>query len=110
MRQRQPIRAIADRPEQEQVDVDHARPVPDAAGGAPQLALDLLARIEQLLGTKRGRNSYAGVEEVALVGHQPNRLGLVHRRGREHVDAVARKCRHRVEQVRPPVADVAAEA
>ncbi len=74
--------------QQQQVDVDHPRPVADAAGGAADVALDLLAGIEQLLGVERGLDPQAGVEEVGLVEHQADRLGLVHRGGGEHRDPV----------------------
>ena len=42
-------------PEQQQVDVDRARSVADAAGRAAELPLDGLARVEQRLGLEPGR-------------------------------------------------------
>ena len=85
--------------EQQHVDVDHPRPVAHAAGRAADLSLDLLARVEQLLGPERGLDPQAGVEEVGLVEDQADRLGLVHRRRGEHVDPVARQRRDRRRKV-----------
>ncbi len=57
--------------EQQQVDVDHARAVPDAARCPPDLALNRLAGVEQPLGVQRGADAQAGVIELALVRTRP---------------------------------------
>ena len=54
VRQREPLRAILGIAEQQHVDVDRPRAVAHAAGVAAQVALDRLARIEQLLGPELG--------------------------------------------------------
>src|SRR3712207_9256486 len=59
VRQRQPLRAVLDVAEQEQVDVDRPRPVP-RAGLPPQLPLDLLAdRKSTRLNSSHANISYA---------------------------------------------------
>ncbi len=63
--------------EQQQVDVERARPVAGAAGGAPALGLDLLAEIEQLERLERGPDPDRRVEEVGLVEDLADRFGDV---------------------------------
>jgi len=46
---------------------------------AAELAFDALARIEQLLGAELGPDPDARVEEIPLIEHLSDRLGLVHR-------------------------------
>ena len=110
VRKRQPRRGILDRSEQQHIHIDHARPVPGAPGGAADDPLDLLARVEQLLRSVRGLHAHARVQEVRLVEHQPNRFGLVHRGGCEHLDSVRPERRNRSLQIRTPLADVRSEA
>ena len=81
VRERQPLGAVLEVAEQQHVDVDHPRAVAGAAGGAPHLALHRLAGVEQVLGPELGLDPHAGVEEVRLVEHEPDRLGLIQRRG-----------------------------
>ena len=80
--------------------------MPNAPGLAAERALDVLARVQQLVGFKSRPDAKAGVVEVALIEHQPDGLGLVHRRGCEHLDAAARQLPGRALEHRPPVADV----
>ena len=62
--QRQALGGVGLVAEQQQVDVDRARGVAHAAlEVAPQLALDRLAGVEQLLGRQLGLDAHAGVEE-----------------------------------------------
>ena len=81
-----------------------------AARLAAQLALDLLARVEQLLRLELRPYTQAGVEEVGLVGDLALGRGLVHRGGARHLDAVALERGSRGAQVGEPVALVRAEA
>jgi len=84
--------------EQQQVHVDGPRAVTHPARDPAQVALDLLADVEQLLGCQLGVYRQDRVEEVLLVGHVSLGCRLVHRRGGGHGDA------------RPPVERVAGRA
>ena len=77
---RQALGGVLEVAQQQQVDVDHPRSVAQPAGRPADLALDRLAGVEQRLGIELGLDLHAGVEEVRLVEHQADRLGLVDRR------------------------------
>ena len=55
--QRQPLGADTQITQQQDVDVDHPRAMPGAAGGAADLALNRLARVEQVLRVERRSRS-----------------------------------------------------
>ena len=55
----------------------------------PQLPLDRLARVEQRLGLQRRLDPHDRVEELRLVEHLADRLGVVDRRRRQHPHADA---------------------
>ncbi len=84
MRQDEPLRALLELSEQQQVDVDRARGVVAGAGLAPECALDALAEVEQRLGLERGLDLEAGVDEFALTDGAGLRLGLIRRGGGEN--------------------------
>ena len=74
-----------------------------------QLALDRLARVEQRLRARARSRPHDRVEELRLVEHLADRLGVVDRRRRQHLHADARQRVDRGLQMRPAVADVRAE-
>ena len=106
MRKRQPLRGVFERVEQQHIDVDRPRSVPGSARRATELAFDLLAGVQQLLGPERRLDPDARVEEILLIEYLSDRLGLVHRGGGQHPDAVFRQAVDGSLQVGPPVADV----
>src|ERR1035437_8957901 len=57
----------------------------------------------------RGLDSHAGVEEVPLVAHQADRLGLIHRRGGHHPYAMRRQRPDRPLQLLAAVYDIRPE-
>ena len=96
--------------EQQDVDVDRARPVARPAGRAAELALQALDGVEQLQRLQRGAHAQAGVEEAGLVGHLADGVGVVHRGGRAHLHARRGQRVDRALQLGAAVADVGAEA
>src|SRR5204863_1715688 len=76
---------------------------------AAELALDVLAGVEQLLGPELGLDPDARVEEVGLVEHLAHGVGLVGRRRGEHVHAARRQELDGALQVRAAVADIRAQ-
>ncbi len=88
VRQFKPLGRMAPVAEQEQVDVDRARTVPDASRAAAELTLDRLACVEQLLRGEIRLDLDDRVEEVGLVEHLPLRCGLVHGRRALHLHPV----------------------
>jgi hypothetical protein len=110
VRQSEAIGAQLDVAEEEQVDVERARAVAGRIEGAAARYLDLLAEVEQLLGLELGANPDRRVEEVRLVEHLADRLGLI--RGGDRLDLypVLAQHRHRRAQVGLAVSDVRAQA
>ena len=110
VRERQALRFKLELAEQENVHVDRPRPVTNAGGRPAQLALDVLADIEQALGIERGLDAHAGVEEIGLVGHFALGRRLVDRGGRDRFDPASGESLSRSAQVRQAVAFVGAQA
>jgi hypothetical protein len=77
VRQGQALGLELDVAEQQQVEVDRARAVPRRLEVPPQLALDLLADVEQRLGLEFRADPGGGVQEVGLVEDFADGLGLV---------------------------------
>jgi len=105
VRNAQPLGLVLDVAQEQDVDVDRARAVPDAAGAPAELGLDPLALGEQLLGAQLGLDLGDGVEEVALVEDLALRRGLVDRRDAERAELLRGG-----RQVGASVPDVRAEA
>ena len=80
MRQHQSLRAMLGFVQQQHVDVDFPRPVAHAFASAPQLFLNRLAGVQQLLRPERSLDSQAGVEKVTLIRDESHRLEAVTRR------------------------------
>src|SRR4051794_25320583 len=110
VRQAQPIGRVYEVAEQQDVDVDGPRAVPRPPRLAAEIALDGLAGVQQLLGAERGLDAQARVQEARLVEDLADRVGVVGRRAREHLDAAGRQRVDRGLEVRAPVADVRAQA
>ena len=96
--------------EQEQVDVERARAVAGGVEGAAALGLDLLAEVEQGFGLQLGADADRGVEEVGLVEHLADRLGLIGRGDRLDLHPALAQHLDRRPQVGLAVADVGAES
>ena len=109
MRQGEPLAAQLESAQEQQVQVDRARPVPGAGEGAPVLDLDRLADVQKLIGAERGPHPGDGVEEVGLVEDLSNRLGLVERGDRLDLDVMSTEVGDRLAQVRLTIPDVRAE-
>ena len=92
--------------EQQQVDVERPRAVPGSVELAATSGLDLLAEVEQGLGLEPGADPDRGVEEVGLVEHLADRLGLIGGGDRLDLDPGRLQCLDRGEEVGPAVADV----
>jgi hypothetical protein len=86
MGQRQALGGKLEIAEQEQVDVEWAWAMARSVEGAAAGDLDLLAEIEQRFGLEIGADADRRVEEVGLIEHLSNRLGLVGRRDRLDLD------------------------
>ena len=95
--------------EQEEVDVQGPRPVPRPAEHAPVLGLDRLAGVEQVQRLEVGGHSHHRVQEVGLVEDLANRLGLVRRRDRQHLDPMLAEKGYGAAQVLLAVADIRTE-
>src|SRR3954453_19286758 len=89
MRQAQPIGRVYEVAEQQDVHVDGPRAMPRAARLAPEVALDGLAGVQQLLGAERGLDAQARVQEARLVEDLADRVSVVGRRARGPLDAAA---------------------
>src|SRR5579863_3253506 len=85
------VRVVFDIAEQQQVDVNRPRTVPGAAGGAAEVALELLAEGEQLKRTELGVDREAGVKKRRLVEDLTDRVGVVDARARDHANAALRE-------------------
>ena len=109
MGQREPLGPQLEIAEQEQVDVEWARTVAGGVEGTAALGLDLLAEVEQRFGLQLGADADRGVEEVGLVEHLTNRLGLVGRGDRPHLHPALAQHLDRRAQMGLAVADVGAQ-
>ena len=58
-----------------------------AGGGAAEIALEPLDRVQQLERHELGAHEQAGVEETRLVEHLADRIGVVRGRRSLHLDA-----------------------
>jgi hypothetical protein len=96
--------------DEEQVDVEGARPVTRPAGHSPALDLDRLAHVQELGWPERGAHPGDRVQEVPLVEHLPDRLGLVQGRDRLNLDATLAERGERRPKVALAIADVRAQA
>jgi hypothetical protein len=102
------VRLVA---EEQHVDVDRARGVADGAREvAAELRLDRLARVQQLLGSERGLDAQARVEERWLVEDLADRVGVIGRGAGEDDRTVVGERVDRGLEVGAPVADVRAQA
>jgi hypothetical protein len=63
----------------QQIDINLPGTVADVPVAPSKLSLDLLACLEEMVGFKPRCNSDTGIEEVALLQNQADRLGLVYR-------------------------------
>ena len=79
---------------------------PAARPTSRSTALAASSRLQRL---ELGLDPHARVEEVGLVEHEPDRLGVVHRRGRGDRDPVRGQRGHRRLEVGPPIAEVGTE-
>ena len=110
MGQREPLRNELHVAEQQHIDVDHPRPMAHPAGRPADETFNLLARVEQLERLKSRLDPHARVEELGLVKDEPDRLGVVHGRGGEHLHSMRRQLTDRCGQVLQALADVRAES
>ena len=95
--------------EQQHVDVDQRAARGGAAGARPTSRSTALQASEQLLGPVVGPDPQAGVEELGLVEDQPDRLGLIDRRGGQHLTPWPASAARQPE-MRAPVTDVRSQA
>jgi hypothetical protein len=109
MRESQPIRSDLDVPEQEQIEIDRARPMARSTERAPVLGLDRLAEVEELIGLERSPYPYGGIEKVGLVEELAHRLGLIQRGNRLDVHPAFPQILDRAAQVGFAIADVRSE-
>ena len=106
----EPLGLELDLAEQEQVDVERARPVAGAAEEPALLDLDRLADVEQLLGLELRPDPHGGVEEVGLLEDLADGLCLIGGGDGLDLDSVLAQRSDGGTQVTLPVAEVRAQA